>query len=342
MRLGWRHAVAMWILGLLLAAVPAAAQPVAVSSADPSFGEQETVGLQVRVKGKGFNQGARAEFLLDDNSTGGITVISTAVLSSTELLATIDIAAGASLSFFDIRVVNLNGRTGRGSDLFQVVQKGASAGGKFGEIPVTTTIADLGSTTVPLRVASDGKGAYPGGDAKVDSIIHRHLEGSGWTLRTYYTAKRSFRGSSRTVWFDLTEPAAAGNPPAPIPAPGAMLQAQLIANCHFVGVDMLAMAAGTSEVCPGVFRFQVGDGSWYRLSFSPETYPHVHPIQVTCTAVDTAGCKVWTLAPSGPPSSLDDPNPKNVSRLLLIDENGGVLDDMRGDYYVSFSITVAR
>lgn len=129
MRLGWRYAVAMWVLGLLLAAVPAAAQPVAVSSADPNFGEQESVGLQVRVKGKGFNQGARAEFLLDDNSSGGISVTSTTVVSSTELVATIDIAAGASLSFFDIRVVNLNGRTGRGSDLFQVVEKGARGGG---------------------------------------------------------------------------------------------------------------------------------------------------------------------------------------------------------------------
>jgi hypothetical protein len=128
MRFERRHAAAMWILGLLLAAVPAAAQPVAVSSADPNFGEQESVGLQVRVKGKGFASGARAEFLLDDNSTGGITVTSTSVVSSTELLATVDIAAGASLSLFDIRVVNLSGRTGRGSDLFQVVEKGARGG----------------------------------------------------------------------------------------------------------------------------------------------------------------------------------------------------------------------
>lgn len=129
MRFERRYAVAMWILGLVLAAVPAAAQPVAVSSAEPNFGEQESIGLQVRVKGKGFASGAQAQFLLDDNSTGGITVQSTAFVSSTELVATVDIAAGASLSFFDIRVVNQNGRTGRGSDLFQVVEKGARGGG---------------------------------------------------------------------------------------------------------------------------------------------------------------------------------------------------------------------
>lgn len=218
----------------------------------------------------------------------------------------------------------------------------SAAGGNYSTVPVTTTIADLGASAVPLRVGSDGKGAYPGADAKVVSGIYRNMQGSGWALTTYYSAKRRLQGSSRTVWFDLTEPATAGNPPAPVPEPGALLQAHLIAKCDQAGVDMLAMAAGTSAVCPGTFRFQAADGSWYRLAFNPENYPHVDPIRVTCTAADGAGCQVWTLAPSGQPSPGDDPNPKNLSRLLLIDANGGVLDDLRGDYYISFSITVAR
>ena len=218
----------------------------------------------------------------------------------------------------------------------------SAAGGKFTEVPVMTTMADLGDSAVPLRVGSDGKGAYPGADAKVVSHIYRNMQGSGWMLTTYYTAKRRVQGSSRSVWFDLTEPAASGNPPAPIPVPGALLQAHLTAKCDRAGVDMLALAAGTSAVCPGAFRFQAADGSWYRLAFDPDNYPHVNPIRVTCTVVDGGGCKVWTLGPSGPASPGDDPNPKNVSRLLLIDENGGILDDQRGDYYISFSITVAR
>lgn len=128
MRFERRYALVMWILGLLLAAVPAAAQNVSVTSADPNVGEQESVGLQVRVKGRGFNQGARAEFLLEDNSTGGITVLSTQLVSSSELVATINIDTNAATTFFDIRVTNTNGRTGRGSDLFQVVEKGAKGG----------------------------------------------------------------------------------------------------------------------------------------------------------------------------------------------------------------------
>ena len=128
MRFDRRIVFGVWVAALALAAWPAAAQPVSVTSAEPSVGEQESVGLQVRVKGKGFATGAQAEFLLDDNSTGGISVTSTQFVSSTELVATVNIAAGASLSFFDIRVINLSGRTGRGSDLFQVVEKGRAGG----------------------------------------------------------------------------------------------------------------------------------------------------------------------------------------------------------------------
>ena len=122
-----RHVVALGLWGVLLAAVPATAQPVTVSSADPNIGAQERVGLQVRVKGKGFASGARAEFLLDDNSTGGITVEETTLVSSRVVVAKINMAAGASLNYFDIRVINTSGRTGRGSDLFQVVAKGGPA-----------------------------------------------------------------------------------------------------------------------------------------------------------------------------------------------------------------------
>jgi hypothetical protein len=142
MRFERQLVLGLWFSVMLAIAAPAAAQPVAVSSAEPSVGEQESVGLQVRVKGKGFANGARAEFLLDDNSNGGITVRSTAFVSSTELLATVDIAAGASLSLFDIRVANLNGRTGRGSDLFQVVEKGR-AGGACLPSPLPAGVVEL-------------------------------------------------------------------------------------------------------------------------------------------------------------------------------------------------------
>jgi hypothetical protein len=92
-------------------------------------GEQDTSALVVKVTGKNFAPGERAEFFRSKTTDpGGIAVRETVFVSATELRATIDIAAGAALSLFDIRVTNTNGRSGKGSDLFQVVAKGARVG----------------------------------------------------------------------------------------------------------------------------------------------------------------------------------------------------------------------
>src|SRR5690606_17271923 len=51
-----------------------------------------------------------------------ISVKATRYVSSSQLVATLDIADTASLALFDIKIT-LSGRTGNGTDLFQVVQK---------------------------------------------------------------------------------------------------------------------------------------------------------------------------------------------------------------------------
>jgi hypothetical protein len=111
---------------LWLASAPVAAQPpVSVTGAVPAEGEQDTVGLLVKVTGKNFGQGARTDFFRSGTSDpAGVTVRSSRVVSSGEIEATVDIAPGAALSKFDIRVTNTNGRSGKGSDLFTVVEKG--------------------------------------------------------------------------------------------------------------------------------------------------------------------------------------------------------------------------
>ena len=65
-------------------------------------------------------------------------------------------------------------------------------------------------------------------------------------------------------------------------------------------------------------------------------------MKVTCEASDATGCKVWTISSGGTHLTGDDPNPKSLNRLLLINANGDILDDQGGNYYLSFSITVAR
>ena len=104
-------------------AVPAAAQKITVKSATPASGEQGSVGLDVAIAGSGFGPGAQARFVLSGtDDPAGISVRSTRYVSSTELVATLDIADTARLAFFDIRVT-LSGRTGKGTDLFQVVER---------------------------------------------------------------------------------------------------------------------------------------------------------------------------------------------------------------------------
>jgi hypothetical protein len=115
------------VAALLLVAPTASAQPVSVTAADPAVGEQETIALVVKVTGKNFAPGARADFFKSKTTDpAGIAVRETVYVSTTEVRATIDISPAAALSLFDIRVTNANGRSGKGSDLFQVVQQGSA------------------------------------------------------------------------------------------------------------------------------------------------------------------------------------------------------------------------
>ena len=53
----------------------------------------------------------------------GIRVKHTTFVNSSQLIATVDIDAAASLALFDIKVA-VSGRSGKGTDLFRVVEKG--------------------------------------------------------------------------------------------------------------------------------------------------------------------------------------------------------------------------
>ena len=112
---------------LLSFALPGLAQKISVTSADPSAGEQGAVGLSVRIFGRGFAQGASSRFMVTGTAdAGGVTVLSTSYVSSTELLALVDIAGDARLEYFDIEVTNRDGRTGKGLEKFMVTVKGGA------------------------------------------------------------------------------------------------------------------------------------------------------------------------------------------------------------------------
>jgi len=105
----------------------ASAQALSVTSANPSSGEQGTLNLDVTITGKGFKNGANANFYKTRTTDpAGLTVKSTRYVSSTQLVANIEIADTAALDSFDIQVANADGRTGKGTELFKVVSKKAA------------------------------------------------------------------------------------------------------------------------------------------------------------------------------------------------------------------------
>ena len=222
-----------------------------------------------------------------------------------------------------------------------------AAGKPPGDVKVTVEIADfvvdsLGNN-VALRVASDGLGLYPG-DPNVTSQITPNSLGSFWSLTTYYSSRNTLKASTRRVWFDLTEPVPGQNPTPPAPPVSVgLLQASLIANCYQDGVDLLTMGQNAVAYCRGLFRFQAPNGTWYRLAFQPQNYTETDKMQVSCTASSGGACSRWTISPNTVnPRFTIDATPKSLVRLVEIDSAGSVLNDALGNYYVSFSMKIAR
>jgi len=122
------------VIVLLVTAAPASAQKVTVTAADPASGEQDTLALVVKITGRNFANGARADFFKSGTTDpAGVTVRATKFVSATQLEATIDIATTAAPSYFDVRVTLSSGRSGKGSDLFRVVEKGGGQLACYGE-----------------------------------------------------------------------------------------------------------------------------------------------------------------------------------------------------------------
>jgi len=103
---------------------PLVAQDVVVSAAVPDNAPQGMVSLNVQVKGNGFKKGAVAKWLVTGSEidSGGVTVNSTTYVSSTDLIANINVTSDAQTEKkYDIKVTLSSGRTGKGIELFRVI-----------------------------------------------------------------------------------------------------------------------------------------------------------------------------------------------------------------------------
>jgi hypothetical protein len=146
----------VWVALFVLSSAPRVfSQDIKVTSADPASAPQGTVNLNVTIRGSGFKQGAKANFFVTGTKDpGGIGVNQTTFVSSTELVANIDVADTALISTFDIEVLS-NGRRGKGTELFAVTEKGNSLASL---IPVEAVLRDLASD----KIRSDGLGLTAG------------------------------------------------------------------------------------------------------------------------------------------------------------------------------------
>jgi hypothetical protein len=121
--------LSLLLLSWGLAAPPASAQNIQVTSTNPSAAPQGTTNLNVTVGGNGFKKGAKAQwFVSGTTNPGGVTVNSTTFNGSTSLTANITVATSAATGGFDVAVTNADGRSGKGTELFQVTAQGTPVG----------------------------------------------------------------------------------------------------------------------------------------------------------------------------------------------------------------------
>ena len=132
---------------------PASAQ-VSVTSAMPNATTQGTINLDVTVGGKGFKNGATAQwFISGTTNPGGVTVNSTAFVNPNTLKANITVSDTAYVGGFDIVVKNSDGRTGKGTELFAVQSKGTCT-----DTPLQLIV--IPQTTGQGGVSGDGLSIY--------------------------------------------------------------------------------------------------------------------------------------------------------------------------------------
>lgn len=101
---------------------------ITVSAATPSYGKQGETGKAVAITGSGFQPGDQATWQRGGVADPKIQVVSTQYVSSTQLVATISIAADAELAFYDIAISAPGRKGGIGTELFEVTQATAIEG----------------------------------------------------------------------------------------------------------------------------------------------------------------------------------------------------------------------
>jgi hypothetical protein len=165
-----------------------------VTAANPSYGEQGDLGRRVTITGSGFEPGATAAWERGGAADPKIQVHSTEYVSSSQLVATIDIAADAELALYDVAVMTTRGK-GIGTEAFEVTQ--------------ATSIGTLdGSNTLVRGINSRGEATgLSGGRAFFwDPAAARMLDlgpGEGWDIDEAGAVIVGSSSSHAAVWTNV-------------------------------------------------------------------------------------------------------------------------------------------
>src|SRR5690349_3883686 len=187
------------------AIAPVAFGQVGVTDAQPSAAAPGTTNLQVTISGSGFKRGAKASFVLSGtNNPGDIIVSSTAFSGSSQVVATISVAATATNATYDVVVMNTSGSSGKGTELFGVNNNV----NKNGTINVLTTVYDTDASGATLLLRGDNPGAGQAGYGPT-STINSDLWANLWELDLR-------NQTTRTVYLTFSSPVA-GSPASPLP-----------------------------------------------------------------------------------------------------------------------------
>lgn len=251
-------------------AVAAKATGITVAAADPSFGKQGQVNETVKITGSGFAPGAQAAWLRNGVVDTSITVLSTDYVSSTTLIATINISSQSAVDFRDIRVMAAGGRTqGIGNLLFEVTQAVPIAG-----TSVVRSINDNGEATGTLASGA-GVFYYKIGSGGLETVS---ATGTGYDISTMGTAIVGSGGAGGAFPYVYTRTGPGGSWQAtalsmdPSSTSGVARAMVTDGTGQVVQIGGIEYFAGTKNA-PGIravtWIWQAATASWQRILLPP-------------------------------------------------------------------------